>query len=327
MTTVVTGAAGHVGGNLVRALLDRGEPVRAVVRSDRRALEGLDLEIVEADLDDPDSLRAAFDGADVVHHLAAQISVVGDPDGSVHRTNVDGVASVLFAARDASVRRVVHYSSIHAFSPDPASEPIDEDRPLVPDHAPAYDRSKAAGQRLALQAAADGQDVVVVHPTAVLGPHDHKPSRMGDVLLQLARGRMPSLLDGGFDWVDVRDVVGGGLAAGDRGQPGRPYLLSGHWHTLADLARIVHAHGGEKPPLFTSPMWLARMGAPFVQTWAQLTHGRPLYTSEAIHALWAYREVSSARAEAELGYTKRPIEDTVRDTLDWFRRVGVLETS
>jgi dihydroflavonol-4-reductase len=324
MTTVVTGAAGHVGGNLVRELLARGQAVRAVVRDDRRALEGLDLDFVEANVEDLESLRAAFDGADLVHHLAARISIVGDPDGAVRRTNVDGVAHVIQACRDAGVRRLVHYSSIHAFDPDPADRPIDEDRPLVTHAAPAYDRSKAAGQRLALEAAADGMDVVVVHPTAVLGPHDYKPSRMGEVLLDVATGRMPSLIHGGFDWVDVRDVVAGGLTAAKRGKPGRPYLLSGHWHSLGELAAIVQQHTGQAPPALTSPMWLARIGAPFVQTWARVFGQRPLYTSEALHALWAYKQVSSQRAEQELGYRKRSIEETVRDTLEWFAEAGWL---
>jgi dihydroflavonol-4-reductase len=133
MTVVVTGAAGHIGGNLVRMLLADGRKVRAMLREDERAVAGLDVERVRGDLFEPETLRRAFDGADVVYHLAARITIVGALGGLVERTNVEGPRNVARACRDAGVRRLVHFSSIHAFVQPPVGEPLDETRPLADD--------------------------------------------------------------------------------------------------------------------------------------------------------------------------------------------------
>jgi dihydroflavonol-4-reductase len=320
---VVTGAAGHVGGNLVRALLAEGRRVRVVVRDDTRAIEGLDVERVRGDVLDIGSLKAAFDGAEVVYHLAVIISITGDQGGRVRRTNVEGPRNVAAACLDRKVRRLVHFSSIHAYSPVPYDSPVDETRPFVEEGAPAYDRSKALGQGQILEAVAKGLDAVIVNPTAVIGPHDYKPSRMGAVQAMLYRRKMPALVAGGFDWVDVRDVVAGALAAEKRGRTGQNYLLSGRWATFAELAAMVHAASGVKVPSMVTPMWLAYVGAPFVQAFSRVTGSMPLYTIEALHALRCYHEVSHAKASAELGYAPRPLEQTVADTWQWWKERGL----
>lgn len=316
---VVTGAAGHVGGNLVRALLDQGRRVRVLVRGDTRALEGLDVERVQGDVLDLDSLKAAFDGAEVVFHLAALISITGGQHGRVHRVNVEGPRNVATACLDRKVRRLVHFSSIHAYAPRPKDRPVDETRPFVGEDAPAYDRSKALGQQEVLAAVQRGLDAVIVNPTAVIGPHDYKPSRMGAVQRMLYRRKMPSLVAGGFDWVDVRDVVAGALAAERQGRTGQNYLLSGHWASFPEFARLVQQVTGIPVPSLVVPLWLAYVGAPFVQAVAGLTGTMPLYTLEALHALRCYGPVSHEKAATELGYRPRPLEETLRDTWEWWR--------
>lgn len=321
---VVTGAAGHIGGNLIRALLAEGRRVRAVVHEDTRAIDGLDVERVHADVLDLDSLREAFDRAEVVYNLAVVISITGEQGGRVRRTNVDGVRNVAAACLDRKVKRLIHFSSIHAYSPEPRDRPVDENRPLVPEGAPAYDRSKALGQLQILEAVRDGLDAVIVNPTAVLGPHDYKPSRMGAVQLMLYRRKMPALVAGGFDWVDVRDVVAGAIAAEKKGRTGESYLLSGHYATFAQLAHLVQEVTGIKVPSIVVPMWLAYIGAPFVQTFSRLSGSMPLYTIEALHALRCYREVSHEKASRELDYNPRPLRDTVADTWAWWRDRGFI---
>ncbi|MBM4395048.1 MAG: NAD-dependent epimerase/dehydratase family protein [Deltaproteobacteria bacterium] len=322
--TVVTGSSGHVGGNLIRSLLARGREVRAVIRTDTRAIDGLDVEVVRADVLDPESLVRAFEGADTVFHLAALISIIGDQGGKVHRTNVDGPRNVVEACLKCGVKRLVHFSSIHAYEQAPQDATLDECRDFVPGRAPAYDRSKAAGQRAVLSAVERGLSAVIVNPTAVIGPHDYKPSRMGAVICALARGRFPGLVEGGFDWVDVRDVVAGALAAEQKGRPGQNYLLSGRFRTVAGLAKVVADVTGTPAPRFVSPLWLAAIGAPFVEGWCRMTGGFPLYTRESLHALKGNRDVSHAKAAEELGYSARPLEETIRDTVTWFRERGVL---
>ncbi|MCA9696930.1 MAG: NAD-dependent epimerase/dehydratase family protein, partial [Myxococcales bacterium] len=212
--SVVTGANGHLGANVVRALIERGDRVKVLVHRSSAALAELGnaVELVDGSVIEPASLRAAFTGADRVYHLAAVISLAGDGDGRMERVNVGGTAHVAQACREASVERLVHVSSVHAYAQDPLDAILDETRPQVAAGGAgvsAYDRSKARSEAIVREA---GLDAVIVNPTGVLGPVDFGPSRMGKLICDLAGGRMPALLEGGFDFVDVRDVATGVLA-------------------------------------------------------------------------------------------------------------------
>jgi len=320
----VTGATGHIGANLVRALLASGARVRALVRDDVRALEGLPVEPVRGDVLAPETLRALLAGAEVVFNLAGRISISGDPDGVVVRTNVEGARNVAAACRAAGVRRVVHVSSVHAYSGHPLDAPVDESRPLADQeaHPVPYDRSKAIGQREVLAAAGGDLEVVVLNPVAVVGPDDYKGSRTGRLLAALAAGRMPALMAGGFSWVDARDVAAALVAASSRGRSGEAYLLPGHWRSVVELAEAVHAAGGARPPRLVTPWWLARAGAPLVEAWSRLTASEPLYTAESMDTVRKHRVVRGDKAARELGWSPRPFEETVRDALAWVRMHG-----
>lgn len=325
MLAAVTGANGHIGNTLVRLLLDRGWTVRAGVHGAADALDGLDCERLAIEVTDPDSLRPLMSGADVVFHLAAVISIDGDRGGLVTRVNVEGAEHVARAAHAAGVRRMVHMCSIHAFEPHPADAVVDEDRDRAFESPRAYDRSKALGER-AVRAVGEetGLEVVIVHPTGVIGPNDYARSRMGRVLLDLAWRRLPTLVPGGFDWVDARDVAQGTLAAAERGRPQTSYLLSGHWASVGELASIATGITGVPAPRMTTPRWLINMAVPFSVGWGRLRRQEPLFTFESIEALRNYPQISHARATAELGYAPRPLEETIRDAYAWFAEHGAL---
>jgi len=319
MLVAVTGATGHIGANLTRALASAGHQVRALVHQDRRGIAGLAVEEARVDVRDAAAVRAALAGAEVVFHLAARISLWGELGGEVEEVNVGGTANVLGACAEVGVRRLVHFSSIHAFRQDPQDEPLDETRPLVDGTAPPYDRAKAAGERLVLEAVARGLDAVIVNPTGVIGPHDYHPSALGQVLLMLQGGRMPALVAGGFDFVDARDVVSGALAAAERGRRGERYLLPGHYTTVRELGALVGEVSGRRPPAFVAPMWLARLGAPFVLAASRVTGRQPVYTPASLYVLrTGNRCIVGAKAGRELGYRPRPLRDTIADTLSWF---------
>lgn len=327
---VVTGASGHIGANLVRELLARGETVRTVQRDEEpESLQGLELERVKADVRDFDAIRKSFEGADVVYHLAALISITGPMGGLVREINVEGAANVARAALEAKVRRMVHFCSVHAFDQEPLDEPLDEARPRVKQggKAPAYDQSKAAGETEVRKMIEKGLDAVIVHPAGVIGPWDFGPSRMGQVFLDLYQRRLPALVPGGFNWVDVRDVVAGAIAAMERGRTNESYLLGGHWKSVAELAVMAEAVTGAKPPSLRAPMWLARLGAPFLEGFAKLTKREPLYTAESLIALQANQNYEMTKAMQELGHRPRPTEQSVRDSYEWFAKHGRLPSA
>lgn len=325
MTVVVTGASGHVGGNLLRALLASGRPVRALVHRDRRAVEGLDLEVVQGDVRDLESLRRAFAGAEVVYHTAAYISILGDEWPLLEQVNVLGTRNVVRACLECGVHRLVHFSSIHALEQEPLDIPMDESRPLVDSRrASPYSRSKAAGEREVRAAMAHGLNAVILYPTAIVGPYDFRPSLFGQALLYLAQGKLPALVAGGFDWVDVRDVVAAAIRSAEVAPPGGCYILSGHWVALPEIAALVEEFTGVPVPRLVVSLGLAKAAAPLATLVARLLRMRPLFTPVAIEALESNRRISHERAGRDLSYCPRPFRETVRDTLHWFAKAGLL---
>ncbi|MCB9737838.1 MAG: NAD-dependent epimerase/dehydratase family protein [Deltaproteobacteria bacterium] len=326
MTIVVTGASGHIGGNLVRALLERGEQVRCVVHRDTRAIDGLPVETVSADVCDEDAIVRATEGATLIYHLAAVISIDGNKGGMVEKVNVGGTRNVARAALTHGAR-LLYTSSIHAMQQFPLDVPIREDRPRVPwgdTKWPWYDRTKAQGEREVRALIEQGLDAVIFHPTGVIGPHDYGVSRLGRVWLDLWHGRLPSLVDGGFDWVDVRDVVDALLTARDpaRGRCGQSYLLTGTWKSVAELAAVAEQITGRPAPRLNVPRWLAAMGVPFFVGWGRMTGKEPLYTFESLHALHSNREMLHEKASEDLGFAPRPFEVSAYDIYRWHREAG-----
>jgi dihydroflavonol-4-reductase len=326
MKVAVTGATGHVGANLVRALAAQDVSVRCLVHVNHRAIEGLDVEKVQADVRDLDSLCRAFQGIDIVYHLAATISLSMSDWSRVEEINVKGTRNVIEACRRADVRRLVHFSSIHALVQEPFNVPVDESRPLVASRRyPPYDRSKALAEKEVQQGLENGLDAVIIYPTAVFGPYDYQPSFFGEALIGIASRRLPAYVTGGFDWVDVRDVVAGALQAAAKAPKGARYLLSGHWFSMCDIAAMIKDITGVATGRPVCPLWLAHAAAPIIQGVSHLNRKRPLYTSVSLRALKSNRNISHDRAARELGYTPHPFRETLTDTLNWFEANGYLK--
>lgn len=325
---VVTGGTGHLGANLVRQLCADGKSVRLVVFDDNNeSIDGLDVERVRGDVTDRQSLDAAFKGADVVIHMAAVISIVGGKHGLVRKVNVEGAGNAADACLAQGVRRMMHVASVHAFQMAPIDVPLDETRARVPStegRFNAYDRSKADGEREVRKRIEQGLDAVILHPTGVMGPFDYMPSRMGQVFLDLVEQKVPSLVEGSFNWVDVRDVCTSIRAAVEQGRTAQSYLLGGHHHSVKALADIAEGITGVKAPSWVCPMWLAQLGAPSMELFSRLFQSEPLYTREALEALRGNLDMRSDLAAKELGHTPRSTEETVRDCYRWFAQQGRL---
>ena len=322
---VVTGVSGLVGANLARALLAQGRVVRGLIHRDRRAVQGLDIELVEGDVRDPASLRKSFAGAEVVYHLAAHISLRLDSWAEVEAINVLGTRNVVQACLECGVRRLVHFSSIHALEQEPLDLPLDENRRRVSTlKYPPYDRSKALGEGEVLQGIARGLEAVILNPTGIIGPYDYYPSHFGKALLSVVAGRIPALVTGGFDWVDVRDVVQAALQAEQAAPNGASYILSGHWRSARQVGDLAASLTGNKAPRLTVPLSLAYLAAPLMARWAHLNGAEPIFTRVSLDALRSNRRISHARASRELGYRPRPFEETLADALKWFADNGYL---
>jgi dihydroflavonol-4-reductase len=317
MQVVVTGASGHVGAALVRALLDRGDAVRALVRSDVRALEGLDVDLRRIDVRDAARVHEALAGAELVFHAAAKLSLESGPDPVTEAINVEGTRHVVEACRAHGVRRLVHFSSAHAARRGGGAL-------LEEGEGTAYEQSKAAAEREVLRALDAGLDAVIVRPTGVVGPHDHKPSYMGRVLLMIARGLLPATVAGGQSWVDVRDVASSAIAAAERGTRGAQYVLAGHWLPMHDLARAASRAAGVRGPIAAMPAGVAKAFAPLAERAMRAIGREPLFTAASIDALEKAPRPLDERAARELGHAPRALEDTLRDTYAFFRERGML---
>jgi dihydroflavonol-4-reductase len=325
MTVAITGASGQIGNNICRALLERGFKVRALLHIHSNALEGLDVEKIRGNVLDPASLNRFFEGADFAVHAAGKISINGDRDGSVYQVNVIGTRNVVETCLAKGVRRLVYVSSIHALQQDPAIE-LDETRPLVGEGALLHDLSKSEGEKEVLKIMAQGLDTIILNPTAVVGPHDFKPSLLGQGLIALYNRKVPALISGGFDWVDVRDVAKAAVIALEKGKSGDRYLISGMWKTVRELALLVQDVTGKSVPKFTSPHWLARMGIPLVKAYSFLTNGPALYTQETLEVLLrCNRNINCSKAKRELSFHPRPLAETLKDTFSWYKQTGMID--
>ena len=330
MTVLVTGGTGHLGANLVRRLLDEGQAVRVLVRrdADNTALAGLDVERVLGDLRDVRATLAAVRGCRRVYHCAAKVST-SEARGhtrEIHTCNVLGTRHLLRASLEAGVARVVVTGSFSAVGHTPG-RPSDETMSVDPfERLLPYQRSKVAVEHECLKAVVDGLDVVIATSCAIVGPNDYKPSRMGHVLLDFARGRLRAYIPGGFEFVAARDIVEGHRLAMEKGRSGQRYIFSTAFKTVDELMDIFELVTGRRRPRLRLPPALMAMIAGVVNAVAlPLAPGaEPRFTPGAVRLLRSQRRADITRARTELGYQPTSVEDAIREAYQDFVRRGTL---
>ncbi len=304
---VVTGATGQVGLELCRTLAADGGAVRAVVLAGDPAgprLRDYGVEVVEGDACDESSLRAAFEGADTVYHLAAIVSTSARLDPRMWQVNVEGPRNACRAALAAGVRRLVYFSSIVVFDPAPIHASLDETRRRLPvtEGAP-YVRSKVRGEQIVREFAQGELDAVIVHPTVVIGPNEtHHFGVVQSLFFKYFAGKLPAVFAGGFDAVAATDIVAGAIAAAERGRRGESYILGGAWHSIPELLARAEPLCGARVPKIALPLGLARAGLGAVSAFAAITRTRPAFTREDLRQLAGNQRISWAKAAEELGY-------------------------
>ena len=323
MRAAVTGAGGYVGTNLLQRLADDGHDVVAVdrVRSD---VAGEAVVWRQADVLDRQGVRAVIEGSDIVFHLAGKITLAPH-DEEAWTVNTQGVRIAAEAALDAGVRRIVHCSSVHSFDQYGCGGRIDESTERSVDPSiPVYDRSKWAGEQELHTVIANGLDAVICNPTGIYGPVDHGLSRGNAVLRQVARGRFPFNIEGGFDWVDVRDVASGLVAAADRGRKGENYLLNGHFLTNREFFRRAAGFVGRRGPRVTLPLGVVKAALPVIEPVGRRFRS-DIISRGSLAAIECAPRVDGAKARDELGYAARPVEESMRDLMAFFVSSGWLD--
>ena len=323
MTALVTGATGFVGSAVARSLLSSGRSVRVLARpgSDRRNLDGLDVEIAEGDLRDPDSIQRAVQGAEEVYHVAADYRLWVPEPAAMDRINVEGTEALLQAAADAGVARFVYTSSVAALGVPAKGEIGDEETRIEADDVVgAYKRSKYRAQKLVERFAAQSDfPVIIVNPSTPIGPRDIKPTPTGRIIVEAASGRIPAFVDTGLNLVHVEDVAEGHLLAAEKGRSGESYILGGENWSLADMLREIASMTGRRPPRVSLPHDAVLPVAYLAEAWSRMTGKEPFVTRDAVKMSKSRMFYRSDKAQRELGFRARRAAEGLRDALGWFR--------
>ena len=310
MICFVTGASGFIGANLVHELVARGHRVKALLRpnSDRRGLEGVQYEAVSGDVGDCALLAQALRGTDWCFHVAASYHLWLKDYAPMYAANVEGTRNVLEAAMAAGCARIVYTSTVGCIGLPKAVngivEPTDEVAPVseaqMSNH---YKRSKWRAECVARELAAQGAPVVIVNPSAPVGPRDVKPTPTGKVIVDFLNRKMPAYLDTGLNWVHVRDVAVGHILAAEKGRIGERYILGhaeGNW-TMKEAFEVLEQISGVPAPKFQVPYSIALMAAYVDEAIARVT-GKPPKAPLAGVRMARYKMFfNPAKAVRELG--------------------------
>lgn len=328
MATLITGSSGHLGANLVRRLIKDGHDVRALVRrrSNNAALDGLKVEIVYGDLRDPASFAAAVRGCSQIHHCAALLVTTKGKEREIFDCNVIGTRNLLRAAMDAGVSKVVVSGSLSAVG-HAGDRPSDESVPFYPfEKLLPYSHTKAGVEHECLKAAVEGLNVVIATSCAIVGPNDFKPSRMGQTLIDFARGKLRAYVPGGFTFVAASDIVEGHMLCMEKGRSGQKYIFGTEFATVDQLMDIFEEVTGRKRPKLRLPgavmAGLAEVSS-FVMT--NFFPEKPQrFTPAAVRFLRMQRKADCSKAMNELGYRPASIAQAIREAHECFVRRGVL---
>jgi dihydroflavonol-4-reductase len=325
--TLVTGASGFVGAAVARALLAQGRKVRVLLRpqSDRRNIDGLDVEIRLGSLENTASLAAALEGCCALYHVAADYRLWVRDEAPMMRANVEGTRLLMLAALDAGIERIVYTSSVATLGLSPGSIADETTPSTLGDMIGPYKRSKFLAEEAVRALIAERQlPAVIVNPSTPVGPRDVKPTPTGRMIVEAASGRMPAFVDTGLNIVHVDDVAAGHLLAEERGRVGERYILGGENLSLAEILRRIAALTGRKPPSLSIPIpliWPIALGA---EAWGRVSGKEPFVTCDGLRMARKTMYFSSAKAEGALGYRARPAQQALADAVTWFRQAGMV---
>jgi len=320
--TLVTGATGFLGWHVARALLERGDSVRALARDPGKLRELPGVQPVQGDLRDPASLERAVEGCGVVFHVAADYRLWTRQPEEMYRSNVEGTRAMLAAAQRAGVDRFVYTSTVGCIGIPPNGIGAERSEAFLGDMQGPYKRSKFMAEQVALEFAKGGFPVVIVNPTAPVGDHDFKPTPTGKMVVDFVRGAIPAYTDTGLNIVDVRDVACGHLAACEHGIAGERYILGSENLTLQQILETLAGILQRKAPRVRIPYALAYAAGVASTAWAEITGHEPRAPLDAVRMSRKKMWVHHQKAARDLGYSPGPAADALRRAVVWFQENG-----
>jgi dihydroflavonol-4-reductase len=326
MKVFVTGATGFIGSVLARELLNQGFEVRCLVREESNTanIKDLDLEFVPGNIQDYDSVRKGLKGCNHVYHLAALYTNWYPNPSILYNINVKGTRNVLQACLDEGVEKVVYTSSTAALGAH-GKEPADESATFntfdTNDH---YCISKYQAEGVAIEFAQKGFPVVIVNPSAPVGPYDIKPTPTGQLIINIVLKKYPGYVEGGINIVDVFDVARGHILAMEKGKPGEKYILANRNITIGEFMKMVAQIAGVKPPLFRIPKRLAVLSAYMYEGIARITGSPPLTTASWVKLGSYYSWWRVDKAIRELGFPQTDVEESIKKAIQWFHENGMI---
>jgi dihydroflavonol-4-reductase len=333
-TYIVTGGTGFVGNNVVKALLSGGAAVRALARSKTKAdmaLRGLNVELFFGDVRDRNAVEKLFDGLEnreiVCIHTASVVLIGGNRRQyeTMEDVNYHGVQNVIEACL-AHKARLVYVSSVHAITEPPKRGLTTEIEHFDPKTVfGKYAQSKARASVLVMDAIKNqGLDAVMVHPSGITGPFDYSGSHLTQMVIDYMEKRIPAAVNGGYDFVDVRDVADGILRAARKGRVGDCFLLSNTYYSVMEMLTMLQEITGGKKIRSKLPMWLAYFSLPFLSAYFTLRGKRPLYTAYSLYTLKSNSNFSHEKASKELGYAPRGLRESLADTVAFIKENNLL---
>ena len=320
---LITGATGHVGNVLARTLSRLGYPLRilALPSESIDSLRGINATIYCADVCNKEQVREAIKGCDTVFHLAGFINISSGHRNKVLKVNYEGTKTIADVCMEEHVSKLIYVSSIHAFMEPKAGETLTEESPLGirrQDVIGSYAQSKALATSYILEMIEKGLNAVIVYPSGICGPYDFKRSELGIFLRWASKpGKLKVYFKGGYDYVDVRDVVDALIAAWQKGKAGKGYILSGNYVTIKEMYEGVAKATDRTFKYLKIPRAVVYFTAAFAELYYTVFRKKPVFTRYSIDVLFSNASMSNEKAVRELGFSSRGFDDTVRESLEW----------
>ncbi len=322
----VTGAAGHLGSVVTRRLINSGKQVRALVLPNGKHMPEK-AELYYGDVCDKESIRACFENLNdrqlIVIHCAGIVSIASKFNQAVYDVNVTGTKNIVDLCAEYGVAKLIYVSTVHAIPEKPDGMVITEITEFNPDDVVGlYAKTKAEATAYVLNAAKQGVNACVVHPSGIIGPYDNGRGHLTTLVIDYYKRRLTSGINGGYDFVDARDVADGIIAACNQGERGECYILSDQFFTIREILTLLHEVTGKKEIKSFLPLWFVKATAPLAELYYKILKQPPLFTSYSIYTLNSNARFSHQKATSELGYATREMKITLKDTVNWLKENG-----